>query len=209
MGLTTLLGRVQLDVQDAIRSAVIGAKAPNLIVVSLCRDNVTREFGSTSTAVINRIRFDLESSIHRMLQAHSWAPGGCGTLSINLFVRQFDAPSQVRISTVREFARFQITDDRGVHGVSLTLATALIGRAHIPVPPGFIPIYDSLRLVSRRHFRFEYKDLGLSATILGRNMSTLNDNPLTHGEQTDLEGGDVLRCGACGVLIESIERGIA
>lgn len=205
MGLTTLLGRARLDVQDALRRRLEERRAPNFIVVSLRRDAVRSEFGSIDDNVRTRFRREISSEVRRMLEAYGWITGGCGALSINILFRSIDTDCDVRARFVTSFARLRIHDDDGIRIVQLVGPSGRIGRDHRPLPPGFIPLYDSLRLISREHFELAYQDLELRGKLLGRNPTTRNGVSLETGQWFVMATGDVLRCGACELWIEHIE----
>lgn len=205
MGLTTLLGTAQLEMQDVLRKGVVRRRTPNVLIVSLGRAALQREFGVADDEAKERFRRELERAAERLMEAHGWIPGGCGVLSIAILIRSSDRDCQVLGRTAPAFARLTINDDAGSRVVPLATTRALLGRDHKPIPPGFIPLHDSLRLVSREHVALTYRDLELGARLLGRNVTTLNDSTMTANAPVVLSPGDVIRCGSCEVVVNEIE----
>ncbi len=205
MGLTTLLGTAQLAIQDVLRKDVSAGRTPNVVIVSIGRAALQREYVEGEEEAKERMRRELEGSAARLMEAHGWTPGGCGVLSLAILVRSTHRDCQVLARTVNAFARLTITDDAGSRVVPLVTPRGLLGRDHKPIPPGFIPLHDSLRLVSRDHISLTYRDLELTATLHGRNPTTLNGHPMTLGTSIALAQGDVIRCGSCEIAVNDIE----
>jgi len=204
MGLTTLLGTAQLDVQDAIRRGVSGGRAPNLVIVSLGRTAVNREFGADDTHIRSRMRREIESGVRRTIDAHGWIIGGCGDLSVNVLVRSIDCAVSASAHTVPSFAELRVQDDDGSRIAAMVTIQATVGREHRPQPPGFISLHDPSRTVSRRHLALCFEDLELRAHLVGRNPTTLNGNLFDNAREVVLSVGDIVRCGSCEISVAAI-----
>jgi len=119
---------------------------------------------------------------------------------INMLLGSIAGECDVDARIARSFYTLAINDDRGARTVEVGSNPTIIGRAHQPHPRGFVPIHDSLKLISREHLLLTYHDLALSANLLGRNPTTLNGAPLGDGDAA-LGDGDLIVCGSCEIKI--------
>lgn len=203
--LTTLFGTTQLALQHELRRKLdtsdLIPRAPNYIVVSLHHDKFIAEHRGEVMAEIERFRRDLENAMRAFLSAHEWAVGGSGNIVINIVLRGLDEPCIVEARIERSFYELLIDDDRGSRTVQVGSNPATIGRAHEPYPRGFVPVHDSLKLVSRQHLILTYRDLTLYARLLGRNPTTLNGAELGT-DDVELHNDDVIVCGAVEIRVK-------
>jgi FHA domain len=202
--LTTLFGTAQLALQDELRRNLDAAdstpRAPNFVVVTLRPDRFAEEHRGETEEQVERFRRELEMGMRAFLDAHGWIVGGSGTAVINIVFRELVEDCHVDARIVRSFYTLAIEDDRGARTVEVGSNPTTIGREHQPHPRGFVPVHDSLKLVSREHMVLTYRDLTLHARLLGRNPTTLNNVPLDDASVV-LHDGDVIVCGACEIRV--------
>jgi hypothetical protein len=205
--LTTLFGTAQLALQEALRKNLDAAdttpRAPNFVVVTLRRERFLQEYRGELAVEIERFRRDLETAMRTFVDAHGWIVGGSGTALVNVLLRAIGEECTVDARIARAFYVLAINDDRGSREVEVGSNPTTIGRAHQPHPRGFVPVHDSLKLLSREHLLLTYGDRELHAKLLGRNPTTLNGAPLG-ADEVPLHEGDVIVCGSCEITLRNM-----
>ncbi len=207
MMLTTLFGTAQLAMQGAISAGLDALsttpRAPNFIVVRLGRAPFIAEYRGQAADEIERFRRELELAMRGFVTSHGWIIGGSGVLFLNILLDEIDE-CRVEARVARSVYTLGVRDDRGERSVPVGSNPATVGRQHEPSPRGFIPLHDGRKLLSREHLILTYRDLRLSARLLGRNPTTLNGAPMGSTE-TELKRGDTIACGDCMLRVELIE----
>jgi hypothetical protein len=207
MVLTTLLGRAQLMVQNAMTSGLTVVdgvpRVPNDIVVSLRRESFLQQYHGALTEERERFRRELHEGVRAFLASHGWRVGGTGSIVINVLLRAITEECVVQVRTVDRLFDLLITDSGGSRTVPVRYSPATVGRAHDSHTRGFIPVQDESRLLSREHLHLTYSDLVLTMRLLGRNPTTLNGEAVGTAE-VELHRGDLIACGRCTIEIGEI-----
>jgi hypothetical protein len=207
MALTTLFGTVQLELQNALAAQlrVEGGSptVPNFVVISLRRESFQSQHGDAGQKGVEAFRRDLHEAVSSYLNANGWRVGGTGHLVINLLLRSIPRDCTVQVRRTDALYKLRIRDDDGIRSVGVRAREAKIGRAHDPRPRDFIAVNDRSRMISREHFLLRYSDLALTGILLGRNPTTLNDQPLGN-DPFPLRRGDRLGCGTVVVEVEEV-----
>lgn len=204
MALTTLFGTAQLELQKrlaaSIRQTNGGSTVPNFLVVSLRREDFQESYRGPLEVERTRFRQELEEAARGYVQANGWRIGGTGSIVVNVVLRSIPQPCQVEVRTVNHLYVLEIFDDRGIRQLPVRARSVRIGREHDAAPVGFIGLHDGSRGMSREHLRLRYADLQLYATLIGRNETTLNSQPMDETE-VQLHQGDEIACGSIKMVI--------
>ena len=208
MLLTTLFGTAQLAMQEALSAGLdaitTSPRAPNFLVVTLRRDAFMAEHQVEIHDERERFRRELEGAMRSYVASHGWIVGGSGTIFMNILIENVEAECTVEARIARSVYTLGVVDDRGARSVPVGSNPAIIGRHHEPYPRGFIPLYDARKLLSREHLILTYRDLALTARLVGRNPTSLNGAPLGDAE-IRLKRGDTIVCGTCSIRVEGEE----
>lgn len=207
MALTTLFGTVQLELQNALASQLQlengSPTVPNFVVISLRRESFQKEHAGAVEKGLEHFRRDLDEAMRVYITSNGWRVGGTGHLVLNILLRSIPRECTVQVRRADALYRLTVNDDDGTRSVGVRGREARIGRAHDSQPRDFIPVNDSSRLVSREHLLLSYRDLVLTGSLLGRNPTMLNEQPLG-SEPFQLRRGDRISCGRMIVVVEEL-----
>lgn len=191
-------GAASLAVQEELRRSVDRSapvpNAANFVILTLDRTTFVAEHGNADRDSVERFRNDLRREIEVFVASNEWEMRE--PLSLNILLRSIPTPCHVRVERRRSFYSLRIRDDAGERVVPVKWPTVVLGREHEAPSRAFVPVRDGSRALSREHMVLTFRDLELSAVLVGANPTTYNGEPMRREEETPLHAGDVLRCGA-------------